>query len=456
MMKVPARIGALACVLFLGGCASYQALPLPTRARLANSVTGLRHTIPEASPDAGPHTIATDHPIGITDVGLLAILNDPELRSERGEFALAKADLTQSTLIPNPSVNLSYAALLGGPGIAGAYTASLAQDVASLVTYRSRVAAAHDRVSQVNANLLWKEWQVAQKARLLATALYWNEQAIRANSDELAAIAQTESQMAQALNRGEISLSAISPMQASKASLEQALATLKTQQLKNWGELNTLLGMKPDVRFAIARPQTHALPDDLTSLAASVQDRRPDLIALQLGYRSADQDVRTAILGQFPALLLGGSWISDTSQVRTGGPTVTFDLPIFSRNQGQVAKTRATRLLLHEQYQSRLDTSVASVLSLQAQNRAITAQLATAAKNVRTADQQAQAAKAAFDAGNLDARTLADYRSTALARTLQHLDLQRASDETAIALELELGLGLPRVRIAPTDEVKTL
>jgi outer membrane protein TolC len=392
----------------------------------------------------------------VDDIGLLAILNDPELRSERGESALAQADLTQSTLIPNPSVSLSYAALLGGPGIAGSYTASLAQDVTSLVTYHSRVVAAHDRASQVNADLLWKEWQIAQKARLLATALYWNEQAIQANRAELTAVTQTESQMAQALNRGEISLSAISPVQASKASLEQALAALRMQQLKNWGELDTLLGLTPNVRFAIARPQPHAPPNDLTKLAASMQDRRPDLIALQLGYRSADQDVRTAILGQFPALLLGGSWNSDTSQVRSGGPTVTFDLPIFSRNQGQVAKTRATRLLLREQYQSRLDTSAASVLSLQAQSRAIATQLAAADKNVHTADLQVHAAKAAFDAGNLDARTLADYRSTALARTLQRLDLQRARDETAIALELELGLGLPHVRIAPMDEVKSL
>ncbi|CAM5209574.1 hypothetical protein CDEF62S_02411 [Castellaniella defragrans] len=456
MTRIPAGMGTLICALLLSGCASYQARPLSTQAKLADRLADLRHTLPESGTGTGRRTIAVNQPVSVDDVGLLAILNDPDLQSERGEFALAQADLTQSTLLPNPSVSLSYAALLGGPGVAGAYTASLAQDVSSLVTYRSRVAAAHDHVAQVNADLLWKEWQVAQKARLLATAVYWNAQAIRTNGEELAAVAQTESQMKQALSRGEISLNALSPVQASKASLDQALASLQLQQLKNWAELDALLGMKPSARFAIAGSAGRKLPDDLAKLAASVQDRRPDLVALQLGYQSADEGVRTAILGQFPALLLGGSWNSDTSQVQSGGPTVTFDLPFFSRNQGQIAKARATRLLLHEQYQSRLDTSAANVLSLQAQSRAIATQLTAVEKDVRTAEQHMRAAKTAFDEGNLDARTLADYRSTALARTLQALDLKRARDETAIALELELGLGLPNVRLAPMDEVKSL
>ena len=456
MTRVSAGIGALACALLLGGCASYRALPLPRHASLAGNIAELRHTVPGGGADGGTRTITVDKPVSVSDIGLLAILNDPELRAQRGEFALAQADLTQSRLIPNPSVGLSYAALLGGPGVAAAYTASIAQDISSLVTYRSRVAAAGYRVSRINADLLWQEWQVAQKARLLSISLYWGGQAIRASEAELHAVAHTESQMALALSQGEISLSAISPMQAAQASLEQSLATLRIQHLKNWAALDTLLGMKPGARFAIATPRVLEPPTNLMTLAATVQDRRPDLVALQLGYHAADESVRTAILGQFPALLLGGSWNSDTGRVRSGGPTVTFDLPIFSRNQGQVAKTKATRLLLREQYQSRLDTSAANVLSLQAQRRVIAGQLAAARRETLAAKRRVQVAQAALRDGTLDARAFADYRSTALGRKLRVFDLERARDETAIALELELGLGLPQVRLAPAGKAKPL
>jgi outer membrane protein TolC len=193
------------------------------------------------------------------------------------------------------------------------------------------------------------------------------------------------------------------------------------------------------------------MPANLGALIASVPTRRPDLIALQLGYRSADDGVRAAILGQFPAFVLGGTWSSDTSAVRSAGPTVTFDLPIFNRNQGQVAQTRATRQLLHEQYQSRLDDTVTSILALQARSRYIASTLVTARQDAASAGSQADTAKNAYDQHNLDQRTLTDYESTALQRRLEVFDLERGLAQVRIALALELGLGLPPTRIAPLE-----
>ena len=75
-----------------------------------------------------------------------------------------------------------------------------------------------------------------------------------------------------------------------------------------------------------------AVERTLTDLA----DRRPDLVALQLGYRSQEERVRGAILAQFPLLALGISGGHDTSDVRTLGPQITLDLPLFNRNQGRL------------------------------------------------------------------------------------------------------------------------
>jgi outer membrane protein TolC len=424
---------------------------LPQHARLADRIDDIRHTLP--APAHGAHAVLIDvtQPLSPERIGLLAILNDPQLRTERGESDLARADVTQSAMLPNPSVSLSYAALLGGPGETGAYTASLAQDIASLVTYRTRVSAARAHVSEVNANLLWNEWQVAQKARLLAVDLYWGERSIDSSETALKSLTKEASDVRDAVNVGNMSLTELGPILAAQASAERNLASMRLEQLKNWQDLDALLGMRPGIEFAIAKPRLPDVPSDLDTLIASVPARRPDLVALRLGYRSADENVRAAILGQFPAFVIGGSWNADTSDVRSAGPTATFDLPIFDRNQGQVAKTRATRRLLHEQYQARLDESVSSILALVARSRRMADDLTHARQSEAMAQLQAQAAKDAYDKSNLDQRSLMDYETTASDRRLDVFGLERGLDEARIALALELGLGLPQTRMAPLD-----
>lgn len=457
-LKQRARLVAGICVsawvLMLGGCATYHSLPLSKQAKLADRITGIRHILPKHEAGSGSKVINVDDPLVPDQIGLLAVLNDPGLQSERGEYKLAQAALIQSALLPNPSVSLGYAGLLGGPGVAAAYSASVAQDITSLITYRSRVAAATAQVSKVNADLLWKEWQVAQKARLLAIDIYWDGRAIAASHAGLVAISRTMAKVRGAISDGAMDLPSLTPLVSSRSSIEQSLAALRLKQMKDWAAMDALLGLKPDVRFLIATPHPAALPQDLRALINGMPARRPDLVALRLGYRSADEEVRAAILGQFPAFILGGTWGSDTSRVRTAGPTVTFDLPIFNRNQGGVAHARATRLLLHEQYQSRLDDAVSSILALQARGQRISEFLARTQRGAITAGQRAKAARQAYKHNNLDERALVDYETGALQQQLDVFDLERGLDETRVALGLELGLGLPQARIAPLDPAR--
>ncbi len=72
--------------------------------------------VPATRPGEPARSIATDRPLGIDDVGLLAVLNDPELRSEQGQVDVAQANLLQSSLLPNPAASVSFTPLLGGDG----------------------------------------------------------------------------------------------------------------------------------------------------------------------------------------------------------------------------------------------------------------------------------------------------------------------------------------------------
>lgn len=436
----------MAGAALLGGCALYHSMPLPSRPDLVSQLSQLRTRMP-AAPGEAPRTIATDRPLEIDDVGLLAVLNDPDLRAERGTMDSARAGLLQASLLPNPSANVSYEALLGGVGTS-AWAASLTEDLKAILTYHTRKKAARFQVEQVNADLLWQEWQVAQQGRILAVDLYWGGLAVSLAERELQLL-DREVQAVQAATRsGALDFTALAPLLAAKASAAQATASLRLAELQGWQQLDGLLGLEPDARFAIAPPRLEPLPRNLQSLIAQLPARRPDLVALQLGYRSADESVRSAIIGQFPAFVVGGIWEDDNGNVRNGGPTATFDLPVFDRNQGQVAQNRATRLLLHEQYQSRLDAAVGGAKGLVSQIQRLTSDAQQAERDAAAAEAQSKSAQQAYAQDTLDQRSLADFETTALQRRIEAFALERALGEARITLTVDLGLGLPRTRIA--------
>lgn len=432
----------------LGGCALYHPLPLARAPDLVGGLSWLRTQAPATRPGEVGRRIDIEKPLGIDDVGLLAVLNDPDLRAAQGQADLAQANLLQSSLLPNPSASVSFAPILGGTDVAPAWTASLSQDVKSILTYHTRKKSARFQAQQVNADLLWQQWEIAQKARLLTLDLYYGQQSLDLSRRELELLDQEVRKVQSAIQARNLDFTALAPLLTAKAAAEQAVASLSLTQLQSWQSLDAMLGLDPKVRFAIAKPSLPPLPSDLTPLLTDLADRRPDLVALQLGYRSADEDVRTAIIGQFPAFVLGGQWGQDTSNVRSAGPLATFDLPIFDRNQGQVAQTRATRLLLHEQYQARLDDAVASVRGLDAQVRRLTEDLDSASDAAAAAETMSQSAQKAYAQGNIDQRSLADFETTALDRRVEALALARSLGEAQITLTVELGLGLPPTRLA--------
>ncbi|MGH8261475.1 MAG: TolC family protein [Steroidobacteraceae bacterium] len=441
------RCAALLAVAQLAaGCAVYRPLPLARAPQLARQLSDVTTRLPAGT--SAPH-IDLSRALTLGDIGWLALLNDPDLAAQRGQLDAARADLLQASLLPNPSASVSYAAFLGGPGATPAWSASLTEDIAALITYHERKQAARAAERQVNAQLLWDEWQVAEKARLTALDLYWDERSLGFATREHDVLGNEIDEVRTAVAAGNLDASALAPLEAARATADQSLASLRIATLGGWQALDALLDLDPQVRFPIAPPDLAPLPSDLSALIAGLPERRPDLIALQLGYRSADRSVRAAILGQFPALVLGGTWGQDTTNVRSAGPTATFDLPIFNRNQGQIAQSRATRLLLHEQYQARLDTAAGEVRSLAAQARRLATDIEEAQDAAASAEALARSARAAYAQGNLDRRSLADYETAVLERELAAASLQRSRGEVAITLTVSLARGLPDALVIP-------
>ncbi|MDE1918525.1 MAG: TolC family protein [Sphingomonadales bacterium] len=419
----------------LAGCAHYTALPLPAHPSLAERVEQL------------PQAPTTATPLSLSQVVALALANNPDLKAARLSDAVAHGATRQAGLLPNPQLSGAFLPLLSGVGSVPAWNIGLSQNIRAILTYRPHLRAAKDTQQQIAADIVWQEWQVAGQARQLAADIILGEQARPAYAETVALMAQRNVRLEQAMAHGNATLAALAPDRAALQMARSALETLDQRQLALRQQLNALLGLHPDARLTLA-PAPDLPPFDPAALRASLPslpDRRPDLIALRFGYASADEGVREAIAAQFPDLVLGGSGSSDNSQVINAGPNAALGLPVFDRNQGQIAIARATRAQLRAIYDARLSAVVGEVEGLLAQQAQITAQLERVRAELPAAREAAGHAAAALSAGAMDERAYVDFVVNRFAKEQEFMTLQTAAIDRQIALQTLTGEGLPTV-----------
>src|SRR6185437_14441345 len=172
-------------------------------------------------------------------IGLLAMLNSPQLKQEFGTIDEAHANLVQARLLPNPVVNLSYGLLISGPGAAAAsFGGSLSQSFATLLTHRAQVKSAEARFAQVDAEQLWREWQVAQKARQLAIDVYSANVSIGFAVREQQMMSKQLAEVRQAIGNGSMSFDVLAPLAKATALVDQSVIRLRLDQLKSWQQLD--------------------------------------------------------------------------------------------------------------------------------------------------------------------------------------------------------------------------
>jgi len=419
--------------LGLAGCASYHPLPLPQRVEPVRSVAALQ----------GATVAATSWTL--PSIERLVLLNNPDLRSVRAQHQVAQAQLLQAKLLPNPGIGLSEGFLVSGPGDATAWSAGISEDIAALITLKPRREAARAATQQIDAELLWQEWQTLAKTRLLYVDIVRGEQLARSLQAALELLEQRDQRLRRSLVEGTSELTADAPLLAATADTRNALDDAQRTLLANRHALNALLGLAPDVPVSLD-PRLDLPVIDADAVRESAQDmqrRRPDLVALQLGYQSQEAHLRAAVLAQFPVLSFGYQATQDNSRVRNRGPSLNFDLPIFNHGQGGIAAETATRQQLRDEYIARVvaaKSELEAMLSEQAQTRA---QHEAFAAQLAQADHAAAAAGTAYTQGNLDLRSYVDLTTAAATRHAAAIVLQQRLDEQQVAIAALLGIGMP-------------
>lgn len=439
---------ALKTGLFLGlaGCALYHPAPLDLHDPLQASVAGLRDQLP------GGGAVALGGALSLPDVAALAVLNDPDLVAARAQRGVGEADLLSAGLLPDPSVSAGFAALLSGPGSMPSLAGGLSEDVSALVTYRVNMRAAKAGLAQVNAQILWQEWQVASQAEQLCIMLDGDARAIatlRADHNSLAQVNEATQAQVAAHN---LTVAAQSVSMADLAAVDSALNTAVQTRDQDRNQLDALLGLQPGTNVAVALTPVQPLnPAAVERAIGSLAQRRPDLIALRFGYEQADAKLRGAILAQFLPVSIGATGGRDTSNVWSAGPQVSLSLPLFNRNRGAIAQASATRAQLAAQFEANLASADAGARALVARIALLQGESAAADTQAAAAAKIAAQAQSAFANGALDASSAAGLQSAATSREREAIALRVQLLTARLSLETLLGLGLPPIARPQTE-----
>jgi outer membrane protein, heavy metal efflux system len=436
------------------GCTSYQPLILsnasvrqrlrtPGAKALQIAAARLHHTL------FAPIPVNLKSGIGPDQAAVLAVILNPKLRADRDRRGLAAAQLIQSGILPNPSIGYTRDFVTGGntAGTVSAYGFTGSWDISALVSHGAKVQAARANLQAINLDIAWTEWQTAMAAKIALYRVVALEEELNGAKQISSDQQQTVDTLQAAVDRHEKSVLDLAAAQASREDVRATELALELEFDRQRLELKKAIGLLPDTNLLIeegvALPSHLLLPSE-AQLVADLENRRLDLVGLYQGYQSQEQTVRAAVLAQFPKIALGlNPHSSDTTNVHTIGFGVTIDLPIFDRNQGNIAIETATRQKLFDEYASRVFEAHSDIAAAVADIRSLNRQVAAAQKALPVLQHLIDIAKEASDQGAADVLGYFQAKTNLNQKSLQIIKLKQQLIDSRIALELASGRYLP-------------
>jgi outer membrane protein TolC len=447
-----ARGGAttIALTAFLSGCATYESSPLVPRDELELLRARKLDTINVDYSRPGqekPQSVAFDLSDGLEESELVAValtLN-PSLRAKRLEIGEAQALLVSAGLWPNPEIGVAVR-----PGIDGASSSGIDLDALFELlrpgerSARRGVALAHADV--VRAEIAALELRLvaeARKARIAVLAAEENERLLEGEAtlrEEASALLQRRKELGEATDLDLVLVD------LERVAIQRDLREARAETLRSRRSLNELLGLPASYELALTSStgslsfQAVAIPSD-EDLDQLVLSGRFDLHAKEVRYRQAEEELRLAVARQFPGLSVGPSFEKDGDGSKALGLGAGIEVPLFNRNQGEIAEKYAGRERARAEYVSTLHSVRAAAFAARAEIERAGAEIELQQREVLPLIERTEAL---FE-GAFRARELSIFEwSTARSRALQaRRELLRALvRHSAARADLEAALGV--------------
>ncbi len=348
----------------LAGCASYHPRPLTGKAveaRLALPewkeirllVSSIEH------PLLPPVSFDETDGLSPDEAALLAVAVHPALRALRDKRGIARAQVLQAGLLPDPRLSLHSMVPFGGEtgDVVTAYEMGLQWDLSSLLSRGARREAARAEAASVDLGIAWQEWIAAEKARWSVYRLLL----ARKKRDAASKRVEVSRKLRDSLRTGvEIGVALEGDAAAAEAGYLEARASLaaaESEVRRARLALDRALGFPAGRMVPLQRGVRFEPPGRLPSakeLCRDLEKRRLDLLALKKGYESREAGVREAVAAQFPRIDLGILGGRDAENFESAGLEIGLRLPLFDRNRGRIALARADRKALFDEYAARL------------------------------------------------------------------------------------------------------
>lgn len=443
-----------AAALSLAGCQTYSPMQLPVQ-------TNLLDRLPIEQPG----------PVDMDQIATIAVINNPDLKSARFKSGVADAQAFEAGILPNPQLvaglnfptNQEPAANAGCqpscPLPGAGWNLGLTYDLQTFFTQGAKVASAEAARDQAKLNVLWQEWQTVQQARTLyVTGVNADEKRVLYRAAEERYEVQSERSQ-RALQTGDITFDTAGTDLAALLDARSQLRTEERAESTNVFNIRALIGVTQNVDVTLRPLGVPDIPDRaaVEAALAKVAQVRPDLRALQAGYQSQEESLRQAVLAQFPSIAVGVTRGTDTPGdrsdigrvVHTISIGATLNLPLFDRNQGNIAIQRATRAQLLAEYQARLDQTTSDSWRIWNEMQELYTALTEVQASLPQLQANADAAERAYMNGDLAALTAVALQSALITREAELADLKQSLWSDSIALASVLG-----TQVEPVVEMK--
>ncbi len=382
------------------------------------------------------------------EIAIMVVIVSPELRALRDQRGIAQAQAVQAGILPNPQLAYTYDQPHGNsdPTLVSAKSLGLSWDLSALLTHNAQVAAARAETKSVDLSVAWQEWQAAQAARLGAFRILSLEERLPLARDVETGLADNLDLTRKAVALGYKTLPDLSTATNAWTEAQNARLDLEQQLSREYAQLGLELGLpagkKVLLRAATAFPELSQGADEERFLLDGMEDRRLDLVAFKYGYESQEANLRAAVWGQFPKISLSVNRARDTTPVKTRGYGVTVDIPIFDRNQGQIAIAQATRQQLFDEYVSRVAEARSQVGQILEQLDLVRRQLRAVEKSLPESERMNQAFDKTLANRNADLFAARDAKGALAARRIERSQLRQQALELDVALEIATGRAL--------------
>ena len=377
----------------------------------------------------------------------LALSLSPELKARRAEIGERQALLIAAGIWPNPDLGLS---LLGGSG--GSSGTGFALDLLFALLRPDERPARRDlaeaRIAEIRAEIAADEVELTADVRRSRLAVLVAAQ----RSQMLAQEAELRDEAFRLVERqrqiGEATALALTLVELDRTgirrSLREARAAIESELLV----LNRLVGLPAGFDLALAgmgepldfAPQTEVSDEDIDRRLLA---GRFDLAARARTYQVREQELRLAVARQFPRLFVGPVFEREVEGSEALGIGASAELPIFDRNQGEIAERQAARLRARAEYAALLHALRARAFAARAALRRAGEEVEFQLRETLPLVERTEALfQAALRARELTVFEWLAARSRAVQARSDHLDALARHGLQLVELETALGAPL--------------